>query len=66
MIHKVIQLGKENVTLTTYIHDQSEQGNFQIAKRPGVIIMPGSDVGNAMEYARSGRTPGRPAGGDPA
>ena len=42
MIHKVIALCKErDVTLTTYIHDQSEQGKFQIEKRPAIIIMPG-------------------------
>ena len=42
MIHKVISLCKErDVTLTTYIHDQSEQGKFQIEKRPAIIIMPG-------------------------
>ena len=42
MIHEAISLmeGKE-VTLITYIHDQSEQGGFQIEKRPAVIIMPG-------------------------
>ena len=42
MIHKVIALCKErDVTLTTYIHDQSERGKFQIEKRPAIIIMPG-------------------------
>ena len=42
MIHEVISLRKErDVTLTTYIHDQSEQGKFQIEKRPAIIIMPG-------------------------
>ncbi len=42
MIHETISLvkGKE-VTLTTYIHDQSTQGNFQISKRPAIIVMPG-------------------------
>ena len=42
MIHKTISLVKgKNVTLTTYIHDQSAQGNFQISKRPAIIVMPG-------------------------
>ena len=42
MIHKTISLSKEkDVTLTTYIHDQSTQGNFQISKRPAIIVMPG-------------------------
>lgn len=41
MIHETVSLGKgEKVTLTTYIHDQSEQECFQIEKRPA-IIMPG-------------------------
>ena len=42
MIHETVSLGKgEKVTLTTYIHDQSEQARFQIEKRPAIIIMPG-------------------------
>ena len=42
MIHETVSLGKgEKVTLTTYIHDQSEQERFQIEKRPAIIIMPG-------------------------
>lgn len=42
MIHKTISLVKgKDVTLTTYIHDQSAQGNFQISKRPAIIVMPG-------------------------
>ena len=42
MFHKTIPLiENRNVTLTTYIHDQSEQGDFQIKKRPAVIVMPG-------------------------
>lgn len=36
MIHETIVL-REKVTLTTYIHDQSGQGEFQIKKRPAVI-----------------------------
>lgn len=42
MIHKTISLVKEkDVTLTTYIHDQSIQGNFQIPQRPAILVMPG-------------------------
>jgi len=42
MIHKTISLVKgKDVTLTTYIHDQSAQGNFQIPQRPAIIVMPG-------------------------
>ena len=42
MIHKTISLVKgKDVTLTTYIHDQSAQGDFQISKRPAIIVMPG-------------------------
>ena len=38
MIHETVSLGKgEKVTLTTYIHDQSEQERFQIEKRPAII-----------------------------
>lgn len=42
MIHEVIPLAKgKEVTLITHIHDQSEQGKFQIEKRHAIIIMPG-------------------------
>ena len=42
MIHEVISLvADKEVSLTTYIHDQSKQENFQIEKRPAIIIMPG-------------------------
>ena len=42
MLHKTIKLKTdEKVTLTTYIHDHSEQAEFQIPKRPAVIILPG-------------------------
>lgn len=41
MIHKTISLAKgKGVTLTTHIHAQSAQGNFQISKRPAIIVMP--------------------------
>ena len=42
MIHKSIQFTEDGrVRLRTYIHDQSTQKDFQIKKRPAVIIMAG-------------------------
>lgn len=42
MIHENIQLlGKEDVYLTTYLHAESTQGEFQIKHRPAVIVIPG-------------------------
>ena len=42
MLHKTIPLREgSTATLTTYIHDQSSQGKFQIQSRPGIIVMPG-------------------------
>lgn len=42
MLHSTINLSDDGrVCLKTYIHDQSIQSNFQIPKRPAVIIMPG-------------------------
>lgn len=42
MIHKPMQLSKKSrATLTTYIHDQSHQNEFQIKNRPAVLITPG-------------------------
>lgn len=42
MLHKKIKLGAEKkAELVTYIHDQSDWYEFQIAKRPAVIVLPG-------------------------
>lgn len=42
MLHKTIPLREGSAaTLTTYIHDQSSQGEFQIQNRPAIIVMPG-------------------------
>ena len=42
MKHQTITLDSDNrSTLTTYIHDRSAQAEFQIKRRPGIIIMPG-------------------------
>lgn len=42
MIHETINLSADGrVCLKTYIHDQSSQSDFQIQKRPAVIVMPG-------------------------
>lgn len=39
MIHEHIKLN--DAELVTYIHDKSGQGDFQIPKRPAIIVMPG-------------------------
>ena len=45
MLHKIIPLREgSTATLTTYIHDQSSQGEFQIQSRPGIIGMPGEPI----------------------
>lgn len=42
MIHQTIELGKKGgASLVTYIHEKSDQQEFQIPKRPAVIVMPG-------------------------
>lgn len=42
MLHETIKLSADGrVRLKTYIHDQSEQGDFQIQTRPAIIVMPG-------------------------
>ena len=42
MLHKTLPLREGSAaTLTTYIHDQSSQSEFQIQSRPGIIVMPG-------------------------
>lgn len=42
MIHKTISLNSTGtVSLTTYIHEQSAQSDFQIPQRPAVIVLPG-------------------------
>lgn len=56
MIHQTIPLMKNrNAVLVTYIHDQSEQRDFQIRKRPAVLIMPGG------AYSFLSDTEGEPA-----
>lgn len=42
MIHETIPFTEDGkVCLKTYIHDQSKQQDFQIPKRPAVIVLPG-------------------------
>ncbi|MEN2983642.1 MAG: alpha/beta hydrolase [Dictyoglomaceae bacterium] len=42
MIHEIINITSDGrVYLKTYIHDQSNQADFQIKKRPAIIILPG-------------------------
>lgn len=42
MIHEKIKLNENgSVSLTTYIHEKSSQWEFQIPKRPAIIVMPG-------------------------
>ena len=75
MIHETIVL-REKVTLTTYIHDQSGQGEFQIKKtsgshKPGRYYtdgifrrsLPGGHVSDPVEYTRPGGAPGSAPGG---
>ena len=41
MINETIQLGDGQATLTAYIHDKSNQWEFQIPERPAIIVLPG-------------------------
>lgn len=42
MLHETIQLFEDkDVSLVTYLHNESKQRDFQIHKRPAIIVLPG-------------------------
>ncbi|WP_371371158.1 hypothetical protein [Sporomusa aerivorans] len=47
MLHETVKFTQDGrVSLRIYVHDRSQQQDFQMTKRPAVIVLPGGAYGN--------------------